>query len=94
MLAIRLGSMAWGILMILVAPAVGSIIGRIVFRAIGRRRGRWTPHLVGGAVVLGGIVVASPTLLLLLRGGNNLLGLLFIGLYIVMASSSAYFRMK
>jgi len=94
MIAFRLGSLAWGILMLLISPAIGSMIGGIVFRVVGRRRGRWIPHLVSGAVIFGGIIVASPTLALLLKGGINIMGLLLIGIYIVMASGSAYYRMK
>ncbi len=53
-----------GFFVIFVAPVAGTLIGRIVFWAVRRRRGRWLAHLVGATVVLGAIIAqAGPFLL-------------------------------
>lgn len=46
-----------GFFVIFVAPVAGTLIGRMVFRAVRRRRGRWLAHVVGGSVVLGAVLV-------------------------------------
>ncbi len=84
-----------GFFVIFLAAAAGSLIGRLVFRAVGRRRGRWLPQLVGVIVVIGGILPATPYLLGILFGSFGLsLGLLWSGIYIVMASGAAYYQMR
>ncbi len=56
-----------GFFVIFVSPVAGTLIGRIVFRAIRRRRGRWLPHLVAGTVALGALATAVlPVILYLL----------------------------
>jgi hypothetical protein len=45
-----------GFFVFFVSPVVGTLIGRIVFRVLRRRRGRWLPHLVAGTVVLGAVI--------------------------------------
>ena len=44
-----------GFFVIFVSPVAGTLISRIVFRAIRRRRGRWLPHLVAGTLALGAL---------------------------------------
>jgi hypothetical protein len=84
-----------GFFVIFLAAAVGSLIGRLVFRAAGRRRGRWLPQMVGVIVVFGGILPALPYLLGLIFGSFGLsLGLLWSGIYVVMASGAAYYQMR
>ena len=61
---------------IFLSPAVGGVIGSVIMRLTGKRRGRHTVWIVGAAVVLG----ALPFLLF------NLLG---VGIYIVMATGAA-----
>jgi len=80
----------FGFFVIFYAAFVGSVVARIVHRAVGRRRGRWMPHLVGSAVVFGGVI---PALLALLFGGFSF-QLIFLGLYIVIASSAAFYQMR
>jgi len=53
-----------GFFVFFVAPVVGTLIGRIVFFAVRRRRGRDLAHLVGGTVVLGAIIVKALPFLL------------------------------
>lgn len=90
MLATRLG-----FFVIFLAALAGTAIGRIAFRAAGRKRGRWMPHLVSAAVILGGALPAVPYLLALLLGQPlGGLRLLWIGIYIVVASGSAFYQLK
>ena len=76
---------------IFLAAFAGTLIGRVAFRAAGRRRGRWLPHLVSACVVIGAVL---PALLLLLVNGPNILKILFTGIYIVMATGATYYQMR
>ena len=81
-----------GFFVIFLSAGVGTLIGRFVLWAIGRRRGRWIPLMVGVLVVIG---AAVPYLLALLDGTNPLsIRLLWTGVYIVMASGAAYYQMR
>ncbi|MDX1614402.1 MAG: B-box zinc finger protein [Candidatus Promineifilaceae bacterium] len=84
-LALRLG-----FFVIFLSAIAGTLIGRIAFRAVGRRRGRWLPHLVAGIVCAGGVLPGLAVLL----GGGGLFGLIWIGLYVVIATGSAYWQLK
>ena len=89
LIAGRLASLI-GFFAIFLAAVVGSFLGRIVFRAAGRRRGRWLPHLVASAIIIGGLI----PLLANLISRFNLIGALFMGIYIVLASGAAYYQMR
>jgi hypothetical protein len=82
-----------GFFTIFLGAAAGSLIGRVTFRAAGRRRGRWLPLLVGVLVVVGGILPAVPHLLALLLGRFTF-QIIWTGIYIIAASGSAYYQMK
>jgi hypothetical protein len=82
-----------GFFTIFLGAFAGSLIGRITFWAARRRRGRWMPLLVGALVVIGGLLPGIPYLLALLFGHFSL-NVLWIGIYIVAASGSAYYQMK
>lgn len=73
-----------------VSGAIGSFIGRVTHRAIGRRRGRYIPHIVGSAVALGAII---PGLIILLAGGG-FFGLLAPAIYAFAATSAAYYQLR
>jgi hypothetical protein len=79
-----------GFFVIFLAPAVGTGIGRVAFRVAGRRRGRWLPHLVAAMVVAGGLLPFLPLLL----GGGSLFALLWPGLYLLLATGSAYYQVR
>lgn len=89
-----------GFFVIFIGAAAGSIIARITHRVIGRRRGRWMPHLVGALVCLGGVVWALPALFIMLFGGGldgvgfNSFGLIWRGIYVVIATSAAFYQMR
>ncbi len=85
-----------GFLVIFFAAFAGSVIARITHRVIGRRRGRWMPHLVAAAVLVGGIVWVLPSLIGLLLGVVEFggFGLIWTGLYLVVATSAAFYQMK
>jgi hypothetical protein len=84
---------------IFIAAAAGTIIGRIVFRLIGRRRGRWLPHLVAAVVALGAAASLLPILLILVVApeaglGSLALSLIWPVVYAAIAAPSAYYQMK
>lgn len=79
-----------GFFVIFLAPAVGTGIGRLAFRAAGRRHGRWLAPLVAAMVVIGGLLPFLPALL----GGLSLFGLLWPGLYLFLATGSAYYQVR
>lgn len=84
-----------GFFVIFLAAAAGSLIGRLVFRAVGRRRGRWMPQLVGVIVVIGGILPAAPYLLGILFGSFGFsFGIIWSAVYVVMATGAAYYQMR
>ncbi len=71
-----LSRFGWFIFAIFLSPAAGGMIGTVVWRLTGKRRGRYTAWVVGAAVVLG----ALPFLLV---------NILAIGIYLVMATGAA-----
>jgi len=80
-----------GFFVIFLAAAAGSLIGQLVFRAVGRRRGQWLPQLVGVIVVIGGII---PLLTIIFGSFSFSLGLVWAAIYVVMASGAAYYQMR
>jgi hypothetical protein len=78
---------------IFLAAFAGTLIGRVAFRAAGRRRGRWLPHMVTACVILGAVLPALPYVAALLLGQFSL-QLLFTGIYIVMATGATYYQMR
>jgi hypothetical protein len=68
---------------LIVSPIAGGLIGGIVHRAVGRRRGRWTWLVVAAALVFGALVALGA--LALFRS----FGLISIGIYTVMAVGAA-----
>lgn len=95
-IVMRLGSGFFMILIIFFAGgAVGGFIAKLTQRVIGRRRGRYIPHLVASMVILGVVIPAMPYLLAILLGGiGALFGLLVPGIYAFIASSSAFYWMR
>lgn len=47
-----------GWLTLFLAAGTGTLIGRVAFRLTGRRRGRYLPHVVAAAVIMGGLLPA------------------------------------
>jgi hypothetical protein len=70
------------------AAGVGTLIGRVAFRLTGRRRGRYLPHTVAAAVVIGGLTPALISLLFTLN--IPLWGLIYSGL----AAASAFYQVR
>ncbi|MCA9935792.1 MAG: B-box zinc finger protein, partial [Anaerolineales bacterium] len=89
------GSFFFILLIFFIGGAVGSFIGRLAKAAVGRRRGRYLPHVVSATVILGGMVAAAPALIGLLLGNfSGIMGLLMPGIYVFIASSAAFYQMK
>lgn len=95
-LLLQLGGGFFFILLIFfIAGAVGSFIGRLAKSAVGRRRGRYLPHVVSATVIMGGMLAAAPALINLLFGNfGGFFGLLMPGLYTFIASTAAFYQMK
>lgn len=92
-LVLRIGRGLFFFFIILIAGgAVGNLIARLTFRAVGRRRGRYLPHLVAASVIIGVVAWFLPALLSGL--GIPLGALLMPGLYLFVATSSAFYQMK
>jgi hypothetical protein len=92
---------ALGFWIIFVAAGAGTLMGRIVFRLIGRRRGRWLPHLVAAMLVIGalsGVLVQLVGAVLLFASGNgspfSLIGIMWALIFAGVAAGSAYYQMK
>jgi hypothetical protein len=84
-----------GFFVIFLSALAGTLIGRAVHFTVGRRRGRWLPAVVAGAVIIGGALPAVPLLLAILFGQPfGAIGLLWLGIYIVGATGAAYYQLK
>lgn len=68
-----------------VGGAIGNFIGRITKRAVGRRRGRYLPHVVAGTIITTTLFGA-----LILPGLN----LITAGIYLFAAVGAAFYQMK
>ena len=86
-----MGSSALGFWALFIMSAVGgflgNLIGRAVKAAIGKRRGRYIPHVVATMVGLG---VSWGFLLMF----GNILGMIVLGLYIFVAGGAAFYWSK
>lgn len=70
-----------GFLVIILAAAVGTTIGAVIWRLVGRRRGRYLPMIIAGCVALGGV---APLILTF-----NFYAIF----YAVIAAASAFYRL-
>jgi len=74
--AFILANIGWFFIAFFIAPAAGGLIGRVVLRLTGKRRGRYTGAVVGTCVVLGALPLLP-------------LNLLSVGIYLFMATGTA-----
>jgi hypothetical protein len=82
---------------IFLAPVVGVMISEVVRSAVRRRRSRLLFRLTAFAIVLGALPLPALSIILALSAGRmpgNLLGLAFQVIYIVLATSTAYYRLS
>ena len=90
------GSFFFILIIAMVGGAIGSFIARITHRAIGRRRGRYTPQLVAGIVAAGGVlpVLFRVVIFLALGAGFGLFALIIPAIYALVAASAAYYQLR
>ncbi len=95
-LVLRLGGGIFFIfLMFFLAGLVGRFIGRMTKRAIGHRRGRYLPQLVGTMIILGAFVPTLPFIILIFSGVPGVLTLFLMpGIYAFVATGAAFYEMK
>lgn len=74
------------IILFFIGGAVGSLIGRLTKRAIGKRRGRYVPYIVAGCVIAGALLFALPYLLV-----GSLGALIGPGVYLFVAVPAAFY---
>lgn len=78
------GRSNFGLIALLIGGGVGSVIGRLAFRAAGRNRGRYLPLAISLMIVLGALGVW------VLVDGNIISLLLFV----VLATTAAYYQLR
>ena len=79
------------LIFIFAGGAVGGFIARLAKRAIGKRRGRFIPHVIAACIIIGVLFFALPLLLALFSGNIVLIPLIAIGVYLFTAASSAFY---
>ncbi len=82
---------------IFLAAGAGTLIGRVAFQLTGRRRGRYLPHTVAAAVVIGGLLPAAIALLAALAFEGAFLGgfsLIWRIIYVALAAGSAFYQVR
>lgn len=79
-------------IMIFAGGLVGRLIGQFSKQAIGRRRGRYLPHVMVGMLVLGTAVWLLPTLIL--SGFAGLFLLIAPGIFLFVAGGALFSYMK
>lgn len=83
------------ILIFFVGGAIGRFIGRVAHRVAGRRRGRYLPYVVAGAIVVGALLPVLDFLIFILFGNFGAIGALLVpGIYIFVAASAAFYSMR
>lgn len=83
------------LLVLFVGGGIGGFIAKLTNRVIGRRRGRYIPHIVAAMVIVGVVIPALPLLLSIILGGVGVLFSLIIpGVYAFVAASSAFYWMR
>ena len=83
-----------GFFVIFLAPFAGGIIGEAVRKVIQKRRAKTLFQAVTAAAVVGALLSAAPLVLGLLFGSANLFGLIWMAVYIVLMTSTLYYRLS
>jgi hypothetical protein len=85
-----------GWLTIFVAPFAGMVVAETVRLAARRRRGKWIPFLVTTCLVVGGLAGTFLRLfgVIFFPAPISIFSLLWQGVFLVLAASSAYFRVR
>jgi hypothetical protein len=93
------GASLLGFFTIFVAPIAGMIIAEAVRFVLHKRRSRSLPLVAAGATLVVGLIPLLYRLVLSVTnpsafGLGNLLGLLWPGVYAILAASTVYYRLK
>lgn len=91
------GSFFLIIIMLFVGGFVGRLIGQLSKRAIGRRRGRYLPHIMVAILILGTAVWFLPIILAIVLGGLGFSGLFTFlgpGIFLFAAGGALFSYMK
>ncbi len=83
-----------GFFIIFLAPVVGVVIAEAVRKIIKKRRATSLFRAISGGAIVGAILSALPLLIGLLYGNFNLFGIIWTSVYIVMMTSSLYYRLS
>ncbi len=83
-----------GFFVIFLAPFAGGVIGEAVRKVIQKRRAKTLFQAVTAAAVVGALLSAAPLLFRLLLGSVNLFGLIWMAVYIVLMTSTLYYRLS
>lgn len=83
-----IGPLLW-FFVIFAGPLVGGLVGELVYRANGKRRGQYTWLVVGACMVIAALPAVA---VLLLR--FNLISLALHGIYLVLAVGAAIARLR
>lgn len=84
-----------GFFTIFIAPVVGVVIAEAVRWVTHKRRSPWLFRLVTIGAVAGGLVLPfyAVLIMLLAGGGSNLLSLIWQAAYVILMTSSLYYRL-
>ncbi len=95
-LLVLIGFSFWFIFLIFIAGgSIGTLIARLTFRAIGRRRSRYLAEMVAATVAIGALAPAVALFVLgLLVGSFNPFVLALPALYAFIATGSAYYQIR
>jgi hypothetical protein len=83
-----------GFFVLLIGPALGGLVGEAIWRATGRRRGRYTWVAALAGLSIGALAAAWPSLRAALAGAGFGLGLLWHAVFFVFMAGAIVARLR
>ncbi len=83
-----------GFFVLLIGPAIGGLVGEAIWRATGKRRGRYTWVAALAGLSIGALAAAWPYLRATLAGAGFGLGLLWNAVFFVFMTGAAVARLR